>query len=206
MQRRPQRIEPADLKRLTAALDKASEHWNFVRLRAIVTLAHVCALDLSDVLALDFRSALALRAPRRWTVQPGKHLTFLRGHKAPPVYLAKSAAPDLETWIRITARELRIQWPPPAGVPMFHQRKNGKLVKLSPRTVQAQFAALQHLAKTAAHYRFSDLRHDAIRTFAEHVRDDPAFVASFARVSERQALAYMPKAPAPSLADLDAGR
>lgn len=205
MQRRPQRIEPSDLTRMRDALDVvAATAIQGVRLRAIVMLAHASALDLSELLALDLRSALELNAPRRWTVVRTGHLAFVRGKKnGPPPYMPAAAAPYVEAWIKAAARAHGIQWPPPPGIPLFHSPERGKLVALSPRTVQSNFQALQRSAKTAAHYRFSDLRHDAITLFALRVRYVQP-IAQFARISERSALAYLPATSARTLAEIDA--
>lgn len=207
MQRRPQRIEPSDLKRMHDVLDNiAAVSPKGMRLRALVHLAHAAALDISDLLALDFRSAITLNAARRWSVEAGHYVTFIRGHKAAPVPMPSAATPYVEAWTRDAARTERIQWPPPEGIPLFHisTGRDARWRRMSPRTVQAQFAALQRAAATAGRYRFSDLRHDAIVRMAERCRS-VSIVAQYARISERSALAYLPPASKATLAELDPG-
>jgi site-specific recombinase XerC len=197
MNRAAVRIEPADLTRLRLQLDAdaALGDLKSERLRAIVILAHAAALDVSEVLAVRLRHAVDASAARRWTVSAPVYLPLPHRQTA---ILPASAARELERWIRQAAHARLFRWPPSPSALLFPGDDAGKI---SPRTVQAQFAALQRKAGTAARYRFQDLRHDAIHRYAQQNRN-AALVAQYARISERSALAYLPAAPRATLAEL----
>ena len=206
------RIEPADLKRLRDTLDQiAALSLAGKRLRAIFWITHSSALDLADVINLDMWSVIDRSAPRRWTVAPLRYMRFLPrylhskrkaiGAHGLPV-LTPEAAPYVEHWIRAAAREHKIQWSAnDRPLALFHDDARKRL---SPRTVQHHFTALQRHARTAGRYRFTDLRTDGIFRYAD--RGAPLnHVASFARISRRAALVYLPPLGAHAIADLFAG-
>jgi len=201
MQRRPAVIEPADLARLQRALDAHARLEGFagLRLRAIVMLAHASALDLREALAIDADSMFTERPrARRWTIEAPRYLRLLARHpyRTPPFILPKPEhAPALDAvraYVDAAVELGSLTWRP-ARVPLFHDvTERGKPRPLSPRTIQAQFAAVQRAAQLAARYRFADLRHDAISRFADDYAQSPSLIAAYARISTRSALAYLP--------------
>lgn len=75
-------------------------------------------------------------------------------------------------------------------------------VLLPDRTVQHQFTEAQRRARLAAHYRFTDLRHDALLAFGARTRSVD-LVMQFGRLRERwDADRFLPPATSIALEDL----
>lgn len=89
-----------------------------------------------------------------------------------------------------------------------HRKKKDLVFGLRPdvhfpdRTVQHQFTQVQRRARLAAHYRFTDLRHDALHAFGTRTRSVD-LVMQFGRLRERwDADRFVPPATAVSLDEL----
>jgi hypothetical protein len=171
-------IEPADRRRLFTALDAwASESLVGRRLRAMVALANGSALTLDETLNVhvgDFLNDHTLRLDGAIAVVPAH------------------SRPALDNWIEVVK----------------HRKKKDLLFGLRPdvhfpdRTVQHQFAQAQRLARLAARYRFTDLRHDALCAFGTRTRS-LELVMQFGRLRERwDADRFVPPASKVSLHEL----
>lgn len=212
MQRPARRITPADWSALCEQLERAARSGDLeaLRLRALILTAHSGAIDLRELLALDLTSVLDPKAPHRrrfWTESP-RYMRLLRDpsdarqrrtrpkRRTPPVLYRGAAGPVLE-YLRASLRAHRVKWSLPRA-PLFH---GPALEPVPARTVQHQFSELQRAAGFPARYRFADLRHTAICNRAPTC--SVGTLAVFARVSPRQALAYVSGRGAVSLAELD---
>jgi integrase len=196
-------IDEADRTRLVATMNAWAESGSFLalRTRAFVLLAWGSGLLVSEVIALNVRDVLDLRActsRRRFKVaQVG---WFPTEHSAIKFTITPAARAALKAYISFGVR---------AGLLTYH---SGALFVRAPRTLelvdggrprarisvraaQRMWSELQSTAQLTQHYRTDDLRFDAIARFAARARGDVHRIRAFARFADvRTATRYVPDA------------
>lgn len=200
-------IEPAHAARLMEALTQRQPSFTELRSAALVLVAWGGALRLSEVLALNVDQVI--EDPRRQKLGKLRETGYLRTEQAehPGAFvLTHETREVLREYLRaLIAREWLTL---PSTGPLFVTIKGGKnkgalsRQRLGKRAAQLCFEQLQDRIGIRAHYRFGDLRHDALLRFGAAAQSNPFTVAQFGRLRDtRTAARYVRNAPA-SLAQL----
>lgn len=182
--RKARAISTEDRKRLRYALRRIADHdFEAIRTAAITMLAWGSGLRLSECVALDIRQ---VEAGRRNTINERVSLTGqqvkggLEKGAAVEITIPSDARGALRRYlIEARARDwLSFQ-------AFFVARRcnghPGHHPRLAKRSAQGSWYRLQERAGISSLYRFQDLRHDSITTFAGACNGDVYQVAKFAR-------------------------
>jgi site-specific recombinase XerD len=197
-----QTIEPAHARRLLDRLTEPTKNLTDLRTNALVLLGWGSALKLSEVLALNVDQVL--QDPTRAKLTPIRETGYLRADQtsaAGPFILSAHAREALARYLReLIDREWLTL---PSEGPLFVTMKGGRTkgavsrLRLGKRAAQLCFEQLQDRAGIrGAHYRYGDLRHDALTTFGR-VAGSPTTIAQFGRIrDQRTAQRYARSQPA----------
>jgi integrase len=121
------------------------------------------------------------------------------------IVIGDVARAALRAYIVELKRRRWCSWPPTADQPLFVAvRRNARAKKarkeqhgrLSVRTLQYQWQALQRQSGLPSPYHFHDLRHTAMTRCAEVVGFNLKLLASFGRCSPQTAMRYLQFSPA----------
>ncbi len=189
-------IAVEDRRRILRALNQHHAHdFDSLRTRALVLLAWGSALRISECVALDIEQVAELSG-RTFKMRTA---SYIRPDQAKGTADWSSAGqfaitPQTQTALRkyiVEARRRR--WMPidQLEVPLFitvrpgpRSTTNARHSRLSERSARAAFTRLQRRTTIPLHYRFHDLRHDAITRFSEACNGNVFRVAQFGRFQD----------------------
>lgn len=214
--RPPRPVLPADRKLMVRELNlrcrpgaRGAVSIAALRMRAIVLLTACAGLRISEVCKLNAFQFLDTDGPR-WKL---RSLAYLRpeqskGRRVGPeqwdsagtIMLADEARTALRAYIAEARRREWMSWPPKRNEPLFvGVRGNGNSGagrhRLSPRTLQWQFAEMQKRAGIDHLYHFHCLRHDAMTRCAEKTNGNLVLLADYGRCDVMTAMQYVHLSP-----------
>lgn len=208
------KIQHDDAERLRAFCDsRTGAEFAQLRTAALVAVAWGGALRLSEVLALNLDQILmAPRKEKLGKLRPSAFLAIDQSKLWGPFILTPWARAILLRYLRALDDRGWLTLPegcspPHRPVPLFltikggHTKEAPSRTRLGKRAAQLCFEQLLQAARVPSHYRFGDLRHDALLRVGEASKD-PFTVAQFGRFRDTRTAAQFVQREPHSLAKL----